>query len=122
MSKLLPFGLGALMFMGAAAHGYGQVNTTDGGYVPGHGRVNAVDKQQRVEKQDIAAGETSGKITEAEGADLKRKENQIQSEKIHDMATHHGHLTKGEAKQLKKEEKKLDKEIKGDLGNPAAKP
>lgn len=119
MSKFLPFGLGALMFIGVAASSHGQVNTTEGGYVPGnHSRVNAVDQQQHREEQHLAAAKDSGKLTEAETAELKRKENQIQSEKTQDMTRHHGHLTKGEAKHLKKEEKKLDKEIKGAEAKP----
>ena len=102
------------MFLGVVVSSYGQVNTTEGGEVPGHGRVNAVDKQQREVNQKIAAGEQSGKLTESQAEALKRQENQIQSDKIQDMARHRGHLKKGEEKKLKREEEHLKKEVQQD--------
>lgn len=112
MNKVSVFSLSALMIMGAAVASHAQVNTTEGGNVPGHGRVNAVDRGQRHQSASIAEGVKTGQLTEAEAADLKRKENAIQAEKTRDMMKHHGHLTKGQKRHLRKEQAKLDRDIK----------
>ena len=112
MSKTTPWCLGALLFLGMAASGYGQVNTSEGATVNGHGRVNAVNAEQNKVNSDLANAKASGQLSTQEAEDLKRKQNQIQAEKTQDMMKHHGHLTKGEKKELKKEEKQLDKQIK----------
>ncbi len=111
MRKLSPYCLGTIILLGLTTASYGQINTTEGGTVPGHGRVNAVNEHQQTEAKLIADGLRSGQLTDAQAEDFKRRMNEIQSEKTGDMTHHHGHLSKLEMKDLERKETDLESAI-----------
>ena len=114
MSRNLSLCLGASAFIGIATS-YGQVDTTEGAHVPGHGRVNAVnEREDKVEKM-IADGVQSDALTADQAEGFKQRLNQIQADKTSDMIRHHGHLSKEEKKELERREKELERDIEASV-------
>ena len=78
---------------------------------PGHPRVTEVQERQQNQQNRIANGIKSGQLTPKEATNLEKRETHIQNQKAADMAAHNGHLTKGEQRQLNREENKTSKKI-----------
>jgi hypothetical protein len=68
--------------------------------IPGHPRVNQVEKRIDNQENNVEKLEQSGKITEQQAdRDEKRLENQKDT-LVKDEAEHNGHITKAEQKNL----------------------
>jgi len=111
--SLLVLAVGGLMFVGAAA-AQPQNNTSGAGpgqNDPGHPRVNEVNTREQNQQNRIANGEKNGTMTPGQAAHVEKQEQHIDNQEKRDMAAHNGHLTKGEQKQLNREQNRTSKEI-----------
>ena len=78
---------------------------------PGHPRVNEVNGREQNQQDRIANGVKNGTMSPGQAAHVERQEQHIDNQEKADMAAHNGHLTKGEQRQLNKEQNKTSKEI-----------
>jgi hypothetical protein len=78
---------------------------------PGHPRVNEVNGREQNQQDRIANGVKNGTMSPGRAAHVERQEQHIDNQEKADMAAHNGHLTKGEQRQLNKEQNKTSKEI-----------
>ena len=110
--SLLVLAVGGLMFVGAAA---AQTQDTSGAGpgqgAPGHPRVNEVNAREQNQQDRIANGVKNGTMTPGQASRVENKEQHIENQEKADMAAHNGHLTKGEQKQLNKEQNRTSKQI-----------
>jgi hypothetical protein len=78
---------------------------------PGHPRVNEVNAREQNQQDRIANGVQNGTMTPGQAARVENKEQHIENQQKADMAANNGHLTKGEQKQLNKEQNRTSKQI-----------
>jgi hypothetical protein len=112
--SLLILAVGGLMFVGAASAQSQDGNTSGAGagvVDPNHPRVNEVNAREQNQQDRIANGVKNDKLTPGQTAHLENREAKTENQEKADMAAHNGHLTKGEQKQLNKEQNKTSKEI-----------
>ena len=95
-NSLLVLAVAGLMFVGAAS-----AQTQDS---------NTAGREQN-QQDRIANGEKNGTLTPGQASHLENREQHIDNQEKADMAAHNGHLTKGEQKQLNKEQNKTSKQI-----------
>ena len=98
-----------------AATGFAQNPNTEGagpGKVdPNHPRVNEVNAREQNQQNRIANGVKNDKLTPGQAARLEKQQQHIVNQEKKDMAKNNGHLTKGEQKQLNKEQNNASKNI-----------
>jgi CRISPR/Cas system-associated endoribonuclease Cas2 len=91
-----------------AAPGFAQNPNTQGAgpgiHDPNHPRVNEVNAREQKQQDRIANGLRNGSLTPKEAARLEKQENHIVKQEQHDMAVHHGHLTRTEQAKLNREQ------------------
>jgi uncharacterized lipoprotein YajG len=112
--SLLVLAVGGLMFVGAAAAQTQDSNTSGAGpgqVDPGHPRVNEVNTREQNQQDRIANGEKNGTMTPGQASRVENREQNIENQQKADMAAHNGHLTKGEQKQLNKEQNRTSRQI-----------
>jgi len=112
--SLLVLAVGGLMFAGAASAQTQDSNTSGAGpgvVDPGHPRVNEVNAREQNQQDRIANGIKNDQLTPGQASHLENKEQHIENQEKADMAAHNGHLTKGEQKQLNKEQNRTSKQI-----------
>ena len=116
--SLLVLAVGGLMFAGSAS---AQSQNTSGAGPgvddPGHPRVNEVNTREQNQQDRIANGVKNGTMTPGQAARVENKEQHIENQEKADMAAHNGHLTKGEQRQLNKEQNRTSKQIYKDKHN-----
>ena len=80
---------------------------------PSNDQVNAQTINQRKDNQQdrIANGEKNGTMTPGQASRVENREQNIENQQKADMAAHNGHLTKGEQKQLNREQNRTSKQI-----------
>ena len=83
-----------------------------------HPRRNQVNKRVKNQRSRINKDEKSGKITKAQGNQLKANDRAIKQQEHADVKANGGHLTKGEQKQINQEENANSKLIR-DEKHPA---
>ena len=110
--SLLVLAVGGLMSLGAAS---AQTSNTSGagpGQVdPGHPRVNEVNARETAQQDRIANGVKNGTMTPGQASRVEGREQHIENQEKADMAAHNGHLTKGEQRQLNREQNRTSKQI-----------
>jgi uncharacterized lipoprotein YajG len=112
--SLLVLAAGGLMFVGAASAQTQDSNTSGAGpgqVDPGHPRVNEVNTREQNQQDRIANGEKNGTMTPGQASRVENREQNIENQQKADMAAHNGHLTKGEQKQLNREQNRTSKQI-----------
>jgi uncharacterized lipoprotein YajG len=112
--SLLVLAAGGLMIAGTASAQTQNSNTSAAGpgqVDPGHPRVNQVNGRETNQQKRIANGVKNGTLTPGQTAHLENREQHIENQQKADMAAHNGHLTKGEQKQLNKEQNQTSKQI-----------
>ena len=112
--SLLVLAVGGLMFVGAAAAQTQDSNTSAAGpgqVDPGHPRVNEVNAREQNQQDRIANGLKNDTMTPGQAAHVENREQHIENQEKADMAAHNGHLTKGEQRQLNKEQNRTSKQI-----------
>jgi hypothetical protein len=112
--SLLVLAVGGLMFVGAAAAQTQDSNTSGAGpgqVDPGHPRVNEVNAREQNQQDRIANGLKNDTMTPGQAALVENREQHIENQEKADMAAHNGHLTKGEQRQLNKEQNRTSKQI-----------
>src|ERR1700677_19138 len=113
LKSLLVLAAGGLMLVAGAA-AQTQDNTSGAGpgqYDPGHPRVNEVNGREQNQQDRIANGEKNGTLTPGQAAHLENREQHIDNQEKADMAAHNGHLTKGEQRQLNREQNRTSRQI-----------
>ena len=111
--SLLVLAVGSLMVVGASAQTQNS-NTSGAGpgqVDPGHPRVNEVNARETNQQDRIANGVKNGTMTPGQASRVENLEQNIENQQKADMAAHNGHLTKGEQKQLNKEQNRTSKQI-----------
>ncbi len=111
--SLLVLAVGGLMVVGAAAQTQNS-NTSGAGpgvVDPGHPRVNEVNAREQNQQDRIANGVKNGTMTPGQASRVEGREQHIENQEKADMAAHNGHLTKGEQRQLNKEQNRTSKRI-----------
>ena len=78
---------------------------------PGHPRVNEVNNREANQQNRIANGIKDRQLNANQAAHLENNEARIQNQEQKDMAEHNGHLTKGEQRQLNREQNRQSKQI-----------
>jgi hypothetical protein len=112
--SLLVLAVGGLMFVGAAAAQTQDSNTSGAGpgqVDPGHPRVNEVNAREQNQQDRIANGLKNDTMTPGQAARVENREQHVENQEKADMAAHNGHLTKGEQRQLNKEQNRTSKQI-----------
>ena len=112
--SLLILAVGGLMMVGAAAAQTQDSNTSGAGpgqVDPGHPRVNEVNAREQNQQDRIANGLKNDTMTPGQAAHVENREQHIENQEKADMAAHNGHLTKGEQRQLNKEQNRTSKQI-----------
>ena len=110
-NSLLVLAVGGLMLAGSAA---AQTTTSGAGPGvddPGHPRVNEVNNREANQQNRIANGIKDRQLNANQAAHLENNEARIQNQEQKDMAEHNGHLTKGEQRQLNREQNRQSKQI-----------
>jgi uncharacterized lipoprotein YajG len=112
--SLLVLAVGGLMFVGAAS-AQTQVSNTSGAGPgqtdPGHPRVNEVNGRETNQQDRIANGVKNGTLTPGQTSRVENREQHFENQQKADMAAHNGHLTKGEQRQLNKEQNRTSRRI-----------
>jgi hypothetical protein len=113
--SLVVVAVGGLMSLGAAA---AQTSNTSGAGPgvndPGHPRVNEVNTREASQQSRIANGVQNGTLSAGQAAHLENREQHIQNQEKRDMAANGGHLTKGEQRQINREQNRTSKQIHQD--------
>ena len=112
--SLIVLAVGGLMLVGAAAAQTQDSNTSGAGpgqVDPGHPRVNEVNAREQNQQDRIANGVKNRTMTPGQASRVENREQNIENQQKADMAAHNGHLTKGEQKQLNKEQNRTSKQI-----------
>jgi hypothetical protein len=112
--SLLVLAVGGLMFVGAASAQTQDSNTAGAGpgvVDPDHPRVNEVNAREQNQQDRIANGVKNGTMTPGQASRVENREQNIENQQKADMAAHNGHLTKGEQKQLNKEQNRTSRQI-----------
>jgi len=110
-NSLLALAVGGFMLAGSAA---AQTTTSGAGPGvddPGHPRVNEVNNREANQQNRIANGIKDRQLNANQAAHLENNEARIQNQEQKDMAEHNGHLTKGEQRQLNREQNRQSKQI-----------
>ena len=112
--SLLVLAVGGLVFAGAASAQTQDSNTSGAG--PGvvdadHPRVNEVNTREQNQQDRIANGVKNGTMTPGQASRVENREQNIENQQKADMAAHNGHLTKGEQKQLNREQNRTSRQI-----------
>jgi hypothetical protein len=108
-SSLLILAVGGLLITGAAAQT--ATNAGPGVYDPGHPRVNEVDGREASQQNRIANGVQDGQLNARQASHLEANQARIQNQENRDMAEHNGHLTKGEQRQINREQNRQSRQI-----------
>ena len=116
MKRTLLFTIATLALGGLlAAPGFAQNPNTQGAgpgiHDPNHPRVNEVNAREQNQQDRIANGVQNGTMTPGQASRVENKEQHIDNQEKADMAANNGHLTKGEQKQLNKEQNRTSKRI-----------
>jgi hypothetical protein len=74
-------------------------------------RVNEVNTREQNQQNRIANGLQNGTMTAGQAARAENREQHIQNQEKADMAANNGHLTKGEQKQLNREQNRTSRQI-----------
>ena len=71
---------------------------------------------KRLDNEDarIRAGRTEGELSRRQGNQLRKEDRAIRAEERADAALNHGRVTKGEQRQLNKQENELSRQIHRD--------
>jgi hypothetical protein len=112
--SLLVLAVGGLMFVGAASAQTQDSNTSGAGpgqVDPGHPRVNEVNAREQNQQDRIANGLKNDSMAPGQAARVENREQHIENQEKADIAAHDGHLTKGEQRQLNKEQNRTSKQI-----------
>ena len=94
----------SLSTVGFAAPAANKGNPTGGKFAHKHARRNEVNKRVKNQRQAINRDEKDGKLTKAQGNQLKANDRAIKEQEHADVKKNGGHITKGEQKQLNQEE------------------
>jgi hypothetical protein len=110
--SLLVLAVGSFISVGGAAAQSSNTSGAGPGQVdPGHPRVNEVNNREQNQQNRIANGMKNGSMTPGQAGHVERQEQHIENQEKRDMAAHNGHLTKGEQRQLNKEQNRTSREI-----------
>jgi hypothetical protein len=112
--SLLALAVGGLMVAGSAA---AQTTTSGAGpgvKDPGHPRVNQVNRREGRQQKRIGNGVKNGTLNAKQASHLENREAKLQNTEQKDMATHNGHLTKAEQKNLNHRENRISRSIRKD--------
>jgi hypothetical protein len=110
--SLLVLAVGGVLSFGAAAAQTQNTSVAGPGQVdPGHPRVNEVNKREASQQSRIANGVKNGTLTPGQTTHLENREQHIQNQEKRDMAANGGHLTKGEQKQINREQNRTSNQI-----------
>ena len=76
-----------------------------------HPRQGEVIKRLNSEDARINAGRHEGELGRKQAQQLRREDHAIRAEERADAALNHGHITKGEQRQLNRQENPLSRQI-----------
>ncbi|MEO8986497.1 MAG: hypothetical protein ABI293_00570 [Rhodanobacter sp.] len=80
--------------------------------VPGHGRINEVNKRLDNQQNRIQNGVAKGQVNAKQEAHDEKHDANIAQRESADEAKHNGHLTKGEKHHLNKSENRNSRHIR----------
>lgn len=105
------FSLMGLLVSAAFASGAAMAQATPDATVPGHPRVNEVNKRLDNQQNRIQNGVAGGQVNARQEARDEKHDANIAQRESADEAKHNGHLTKQEQRNLNKSENKNSKRI-----------
>ncbi len=79
-----------------------------------HPRQAEVVKRLNNEDARISAGRTEGELSRRQANHLRKEDRAIRAEERADASLNHGHISKGEQRQLNKQENELSRQIHHD--------
>lgn len=101
---------------------FSNAHAADGNWKKKHPRREEVLQRDKNLKNRTQAADQSGKITDAQAQKLEKQEGAIRNQEQADAATHGGHITKGEKRDLNREENRVNRELKRDERRDAKRP
>lgn len=107
---ILILATGSLMFLGTAV-AETATTTAPGAYVPGHPRVNQVNRRQVKQQTRINRGVQQGTINPNEARRLERGQERVQRHKQYLMNQNGGHLTKPQQRHVNRMQNRQSKRI-----------
>jgi hypothetical protein len=110
-NSLLVLAVGGLMLAGSAAAQTATSGAGPGVDDPNHPRVNEVNTREANQQDRIGNGVKDGQLSANQAAHLEHNQARIQNQEKRDMAEHNGHLTKGEQRQLNREQNRQSRQI-----------
>jgi hypothetical protein len=105
------FSLIAFTLVAACASAGAMAQSTSPENIPGHPRVNEVNKRLENQQDRVQAGVADGQLNAKQAARDERQDANIAARESRDEAEHGGHLTKQEQKNLNKSLNKDSKRI-----------
>ena len=84
------------------------------GFDQEHPRRGEVTKRLDSEEKRINAGQREGELGRKQAHQLRNEDRAIRAEERADSALNHGHITKGEHRQLNRQEDQLSRQIHRD--------
>jgi len=83
----------------------------DGTWAANHPRREQVNSRLANQNRRIDNGEKTGKLTPQQAHQLHREDHAIRTQERADAAANGGHITKGEQRQLNREENRTSRQI-----------
>ena len=111
-----------VLLMAQASFGAAPDNTKKKNFEKKHPRRAEVLRRDKREVGKNNAAVKSGKITAAQGAKLNQQDAKIKSQEQAEAKANGGHITKGEQRQLNREENKVNRERRHDERKDASAP
>lgn len=121
MTKILFAALALMLAFSTAGYAANRGNPTGAKgshFAKKHPRRNEVNKRVKNQRARINKDEKSGKITKAQGDQLKANDRAVKQEEHAEVKANGGHLTKDQQKQINQEENSNSKLIR-DEAHPA---
>lgn len=106
---ILILAAGSLMFLGTAVAQ--SATTAPGAFVPGHPRVNQVNRRQVKQQARINQGVCNGTVNPNEARRLERGQQRVQRHKQYLMNQNNGHLTKAEQRHINRMQNRQSKRV-----------
>ena len=106
-----------MTFAVATALGVGPIRARAGEFTERHPRRAEVNRRERRQQDRIANGVRSGRLNASETANLEGQEARLKAQERREVLQNGGYLTKGEQRQLNREENGLSREIYQDKHN-----
>src|SRR5512140_3331093 len=105
MTKLLGAALAAAMLLVATP------TFADSRWEQTHPRREQVNDRLQNQNRRVDNGARTGKLTPQQAHQLHREDHAIRAEERTDAALHHGHITKGEQRQINRQENQVSRQI-----------